>query len=89
VLSDNAGPATCAGAGLVLSVRSPACSCHMASQDAWLSQDAVTCAQLTPTSSPPPPPFRTWKTYKVAKGPKFALERKRQATDLTADMVAK
>ncbi len=32
---------------------------------------------------------RTWKTYKLTKGPKFALERKKQATDLTAEMLQK
>lgn len=31
----------------------------------------------------------SWKTYRIAKGPKFALERKRQATDLTHEMLAK
>lgn len=30
-----------------------------------------------------------WKTYKLSKGVKFALERKKQATDLTAEMLAK
>ena len=30
-----------------------------------------------------------WNTYKVTKGMKFALERKKQATDLTADMIQK
>jgi len=34
-------------------------------------------------------PFRTWKTYSVTKGPQFALERKRQATDLTTEMLTK
>lgn len=38
---------------------------------------------------PPPPPCRSWKTYRLAKGPKFALERVKPATDLTHDMVAK
>jgi len=33
--------------------------------------------------------LETWKTYKVGKGPKFALERKKQATDLTVEMLAK
>lgn len=37
----------------------------------------------------PPASPRTWKTYQVGKGPHFALERKKQATDLTADMLAK
>lgn len=32
---------------------------------------------------------RQWKTYKLVKGPKFALERKKQATELTYDMMAK
>ena len=32
---------------------------------------------------------RAWKTYKLSKGPKFALERVKPATDLTADMLAK
>lgn len=31
----------------------------------------------------------TWKTYRLSKGPKFALERKKPATDLTHDMLAK
>jgi phenylalanyl-tRNA synthetase alpha chain len=29
----------------------------------------------------------TWKTYKLSKGPKFALEKKKPATDLTHDML--
>lgn len=33
--------------------------------------------------------FTTWKTFRADKGPKFALERKKQATELTADMLAK
>jgi phenylalanyl-tRNA synthetase alpha chain len=32
---------------------------------------------------------RQWKTYKLEKGPKFALERKKPATELTAEMLAK
>ena len=28
-------------------------------------------------------------TYRISKGPKFALQRKKAATDLTADMLAK
>jgi hypothetical protein len=35
------------------------------------------------------PFFSTWKTYKLTKGPKFALERKKPATDLTAEMLQK
>lgn len=30
-----------------------------------------------------------WKTFKITKGPKFALERKKAATDLTVEMLAK
>lgn len=30
-----------------------------------------------------------WKTFTLTKGPKFALERKKAATDLTAEMLAK
>uniref|UniRef100_A0A7S3VJY5 phenylalanine--tRNA ligase n=1 Tax=Dunaliella tertiolecta TaxID=3047 RepID=A0A7S3VJY5_DUNTE len=30
-----------------------------------------------------------WKTYKLDKGPKFALERKKPATELTQEMLAK
>jgi phenylalanyl-tRNA synthetase alpha chain len=30
-----------------------------------------------------------WKTFKLTKGPKFALERKKAATDLTAEMLLK
>jgi len=30
-----------------------------------------------------------WSTFKVSKGPKYALQRKRQATDLTAEMIQK
>jgi phenylalanyl-tRNA synthetase alpha chain len=30
-----------------------------------------------------------WKTFKVSKGPKFALQRKKPATDLTAEMISK
>ena len=33
--------------------------------------------------------LEAWKTYALSRGPKFAAERKRQATDLTADMIAK
>lgn len=29
----------------------------------------------------------TWKTYKIEKGPKFALEKKKVATDLTREML--
>eukprot|EP00983_Pelagomonas_calceolata_P036011 1126837-Pelagomonas_calceolata.AAC.3 len=32
---------------------------------------------------------RQWKTYKLDKGPKFALERKKPATELTQEMLAK
>lgn len=32
---------------------------------------------------------RQWKTYKLTKGAKFALERKKPATDLTYEMLAK
>lgn len=31
----------------------------------------------------------SWKTYRVGRGPKYAAERKRAATDLTAEMIAK
>lgn len=31
----------------------------------------------------------TWTTYRLTKGPKFALERKRQPTDLTTEMLQK
>jgi hypothetical protein len=31
----------------------------------------------------------SWKTFSLSKGPKFALQRKRQATELTAEMIAK
>ena len=31
----------------------------------------------------------TWKTYKLSKGPKFALQRVRPATDLTTEMLQK
>ena len=30
-----------------------------------------------------------WKTFKITKGPKFALERKKPATDLTSEMLLK
>eukprot|EP00897_Mesotaenium_endlicherianum_P004012 jgi/Mesen1/3639/ME000020S03171 len=30
---------------------------------------------------------RTWRTYRVAKGPKFQLEKKKPATDLTHDLL--
>lgn len=30
-----------------------------------------------------------WVTYMISKGPKFTLQRKKQATDLTAEMIAK
>ena len=32
---------------------------------------------------------RAWKTYKLSKGPKFALERKKAATDLTYELLTK
>ena len=28
-----------------------------------------------------------WKTYRLAKGPKFALEKRKPATDLSAEML--
>lgn len=31
----------------------------------------------------------SWKTYRVGQGPKFALQRKKAATDLTAEMIQK
>ena len=31
----------------------------------------------------------TWKTYRLQKGPKFALTRSKQATDLTHEMLLK
>ena len=31
----------------------------------------------------------SWKTYRVGRGPKFALQRKKAATELTADMIQK
>lgn len=36
-----------------------------------------------------PPSPSAWKTYCLTKGPKFALERVKPATDLTADMIQK
>ena len=30
-----------------------------------------------------------WKTYRVGQGPAFALQRKKAATELTAEMVQK
>lgn len=30
---------------------------------------------------------RTWKTYRLSKGPNFALERKKAATDLTSELL--
>ncbi|KIY98410.1 phenylalanyl-tRNA synthetase alphachain [Monoraphidium neglectum] len=33
--------------------------------------------------------LNSWKTFSLSKGPKFALQRKRQATELTAEMIAK
>jgi hypothetical protein len=33
--------------------------------------------------------FRTWKTYSISKGAKFALQRKKQATELTSEMLAR
>jgi len=32
---------------------------------------------------------RTWKTYSLGKGPKFAQQRKKQATELTSEMLAR
>ena len=31
----------------------------------------------------------SWKTYRVGKGPAFALQRRKAATELTADMLQK
>jgi phenylalanyl-tRNA synthetase alpha chain len=31
----------------------------------------------------------TWKTYNLKKGPKFALEKKKPATELTHEMLQK
>lgn len=31
----------------------------------------------------------TWTTYRLSKGPKFALERRKQPTDLTTEMLQK
>eukprot|EP00887_Chlorella_sp_A99_P007574 scaffold28.g7574.t1 len=31
--------------------------------------------------------LQTWKTYRLRRGPKFALERRKAATDLTAEML--
>lgn len=31
----------------------------------------------------------TWKTYRIMRGAKFALERRRPPTDLTAEMMQK
>lgn len=33
--------------------------------------------------------LNTWKTFNLTRGPKFALQRKKQATELTAEMMAK
>jgi hypothetical protein len=33
--------------------------------------------------------LRTWKTYSISKGAKFALQRKKQATELTSEMLAR
>lgn len=33
--------------------------------------------------------LQTWKTYRLRRGPKFALERRKAATDLTAEMLQK
>lgn len=33
--------------------------------------------------------LQAWKTFRVSPGPKFALERRKPATDLTADMLQK
>lgn len=38
---------------------------------------------------PNPTTRSSWKTFALSKGPKFALERKKQATELTAEMLAK
>jgi len=32
-------------------------------------------------------PLSTWKTYALAKGPSFALHKKKAATDLTREML--
>jgi hypothetical protein len=31
----------------------------------------------------------TWKTYRISKGAKFATQRKKQATELTSEMIAR
>ena len=33
--------------------------------------------------------LEAWKTYRVGKGPAFALQRKKAATELTAEMLQK
>lgn len=33
--------------------------------------------------------LKTWKTYRLTKGPKFALEKKKEPTDLTYEMMSK
>jgi hypothetical protein len=30
---------------------------------------------------------RAWKTYRLSKGPKFAMEKKKAATDLTYELL--
>lgn len=49
------------------------------------SNSDITCAFLLP----PLLPCSTWKTYRVSKGAKFATQRKKQATELTSEMIAR
>ena len=53
------------------------------------SNPDVDAAQLQQMSKRKLVTLRKWSTFTITKGPKFALERKKQATDLTADMIQK
>lgn len=49
----------------------------------------VSAAQLQQMSKRKLVTLRKWSTFEATRGPKFALERKKPATDLTAEMIQK
>ena len=51
------------------------------------SSDVYLCQRASSDVRLPLCCLRSWKTYHVTKGPKFALEKKKAATDLTREMM--
>lgn len=49
----------------------------------------IDASQVQPISKRKLVVLKKWSTFSVKKGPKFALERKKQVTDLTGDMLHK